>query len=169
MSGSEAILVLQKAREIAGSPRFWGSRAEALRLAGIELDANLQDAMILMHRVCPEERWLQRIEDVPPGRLYSHSFRQKGFQSRMILDFTAAIDGLMQVVKSRRAQIGHAAAYDAQNWAGQSEAEKDKNFGAMFEKAAEEYSRRILRPRRPSLHERLFKSPTEDLTGKLIK
>lgn len=131
MSGSEAILVLEKARELAGRGDFRGSRAEAVRFACVELDAAHTDAVILLQRVCPMERMLQRIDQQVPSQSYR-------FRQRMLLDFDSAIAGLMDVVRSRRARIGKLAAMDADNWAGQSEAEKDKNWAEAFPKAVEE-------------------------------
>lgn len=167
MSGAQAILVLQKAREIAGRTHFWGSRAEAVRLACIDLDASPEDALILLRRVVPPERLLARVDEQGP-RVFSVTRRQRQFLDRMQFDFDAAIQGLLDVVRSRRSQIAVAAATDADNWAGQSAEEKDRKFFPIFEKAVAEHGARMPRPVKPSLQERLRALP-DGLSGKLIK
>ena len=75
MSGSEAILVLQRAREIAGRGDFRGSRGEALRMAALDLDADHSDALVLLQQVVPIERLMTKIADQVPRVAYS--FRQR--------------------------------------------------------------------------------------------
>lgn len=136
MSGSEAILVLQEARQLAGEPEFNGSRAEAIRFACVRLDAASHDAVELITRICPMERLLAKLANQVPSQRYN-------FRQRMLADFDAAIAGLLDVAKSRRNRIGVMAANDADNWAGQSQAEKDLNWGRLFPQAVEEARRKV--------------------------
>lgn len=132
MSGSEAILVLQRAREIAGRGDFRGSRGEALRLAALDLDADHNDALVLLQQVVPVERLMTKIADQVPRVAYS-------FRQRMLEDFDNAVAKLAYVVESRRKRIGRFAADEATNWSADArgEAAKDKRWGEVFEKAAE--------------------------------
>jgi hypothetical protein len=131
MSGSEAVLVLQKARELAGDPKFRGSRAEALRLASVALDADHWDACVLLQLVCPPERMMERLENQVPRVSYS-------FRRRMLDDFDSAIGKLYDVVESRRKRVGIAAANDAFNWTDGNEATKNAKWLDNFPAAVEE-------------------------------
>jgi hypothetical protein len=139
VSGSEAILVLQRAREIAGRGDFRGSRGEALRLAAIDLDADHTDALVLLQQVVPPERLMEKLANQVPRVAYS-------FRQRMLEDFDNAVAKLAYGVKSRRARIGRLAADEATNWSADArgEAGKDRRWGEIFEKAAEAAKKVIL-------------------------